>query len=113
MPVTKKRKPVKKTGFAPEYTPIKDTLDLPLARVRFNGQKIIVIKKDEKGVLTSKKLNAVYQTPHGVAVVYGRLKHDAGAYLLALMRKIERDQERAFYRSQQASLAVQVAEKKK
>ena len=125
MPVSKKKKtikkpapkpveePVEKTGFAEKYTPIKDTLDLPLARVQFNKQKITIHKKDGKGALTNKKLNVVFQTPHGAAVVYGRLKKDTGEYLLALMRKTERDQEEALYRSQRASIGVKLYSEKK
>ena len=94
-----KAKPIKKSGFAPSYDPIIKTLDLPLAKVRFNKQKVTFHKKSD-----GKKLHAVYETPHGVSVVYGRLQKDNGAYLLALLRKLERDQDDALFRKQKDKL---------
>jgi hypothetical protein len=99
-------------GFASTYKPIVDTLDLPLATVRFN-KLLVTFHKKVKGRLTDEKLETTYETPHGVAVVYGRLKNDSGLYLAALLHKLEQARQKELFKKQQEKIAKKATAKRK
>lgn len=84
----------KHPGTAPSYKPIKDTLELDLAQVVFNGRRVTFTKK-QKGKLTNEQFKVRYKTAHGVTVVYGRLKNakDKDFYLDTLLHKLQRQKE--------------------
>jgi hypothetical protein len=69
---------------------LKETLDLPFAKVTFKGLQVTYTKKDKRGKLTKSVLQKTY-AENAISVVYGRLRGDDGRYLLRLMCKIEQD----------------------
>lgn len=84
---------IKRKGVAEAYPALHEKLECKQATVQFNDCTVTYTRKSDGKVLKKK-----YPSRHTVQIIHGRLKGDNGAYLLALMQKIENENTRAAIR---------------
>lgn len=99
-----KKKKEKHPGVAKEYPPIHETVENPLGTAVFEDTTVRYRLKGANG-RKGAEVRKTYPGRHAARILHGRLRGDAtGAYLLALVQRIQLDQQKEAMRKRRLSL---------